>query len=178
MKSKNPILWVSSRFGTVAGIFGIVLLTILHFGGRNPFLIPAFLDFRLLLFPIFIVFGIRDFREYRNQGILHFWQGFSVGAMIILVYGLITAMYILLLGGVIDTDFTSVYVGETMEKIMEAKERIVAQVGEAAFNESLRLLPSTTIWDLSLDYFLKGLPLGFLLTIIISLILRTTKRDN
>ncbi len=128
-----------------------------------------------MLFPIFIVFGIRDFREYRNRGTLHFWQGFSIGTLIVLITGIIMAVYILILGGVIGPDFTTGYIDGTVEKIMEAKERLISQVGEAAFNKSLELLPSTTLFDLSLDYFLKGLPLGFILTIIIALILRTVK---
>ncbi|HLF34737.1 MAG TPA: DUF4199 domain-containing protein [Cyclobacteriaceae bacterium] len=178
MKSNNPILWVSLRFGSVAGILSVVLFTILYLGGRHPLLIPAYLDFRLLLFPIFIVFGIRDFREIRNRGILHFWQGFSVGTMIVLTLGFIMAVYIILLGGVFDHEFTSEYIAGTMQKIAETKESIISQVGEAAYNKSLEILPSTTLGDLSFDYFLKGLPLGFMLTIIISLLLRTPDNKN
>lgn len=172
MKIQNPIFLVSVRFGTVAAGVCMILFTVLYYSGRNPMVIPAFLDFRLLLFPIFLVFGIRDFRENRNNGYLHFWQGFSVGMLIVLIVAVVMGFYIYFLGSLLDPGFTSHYIHTTMDNIVNARDRIIAQVGEKAYRESLRLVPTTTLFDLSLDYFIKSLPPGIILTILISLVLR------
>jgi hypothetical protein len=166
------IIKVSARFGSVAALSSIVLFSILYFAGKNPMFIPAYLDFRLLLFPIFLVFGIRDFKENRNEGILHFWQGFSVGMLIVLIISLSMTIYILVLGGLIDPSFTEKFITGTMQTIHHSKESIIAQVGEAAYNKTLELIPGTTLNNLAFDYFLKSLPLGIILTILISLVLR------
>jgi hypothetical protein len=166
------ILKVSARFGGVAALLSITLFSILYFAGKNPMFIPAYLDFRLLLFPIFLVFSIRDFKEYRNNGVLHFWQGFSVGILIVLIISLAMTLYILILGGWIDPSFTQKFITGTMQNIQHSKENIIAQVGVAAYNKTLELIPGTTLYDLAFDYFLKSLPLGIIITILISLVLR------
>ena len=170
------ILKVSSRFGAVAALLSIILFSILYFAGRNPMFIPAYLDFRLLLFPIFLVFGIRDFKEYRNDRILHFWQGFSVGSLIVLTIIISMTLYILILGGIIDPSFTEKFINGTMQNILRNKESIISQVGVAAYNKTVEIIPGTTLSDLAFDYFLKSLPLGIIITILISLVLRNNSK--
>ncbi len=172
MNFKNPILTISFRYGILAAFLSIVLFSILYFLGRNPLLIPSFLDFRLLLFPIFLVFSIRDFKENRNKGILHFWQGFSIGMLIVLIVAIVMGLYIYLLGSVIDPHFTFKYVHTTIQNILKLKEKIIAQIGQDQYNKTMQLLPTTTLFDLALDYFIKSFPLGIFLTILISLVLR------
>ena len=172
MKIKNPVFSVSLRYSALASLLSIVLFSVLYYFGRNPLLLPSFLDYRLLLFPIFLVFGIREFKETRNNGVLHFWQGFSIGMLIILVIGMVMFAYIFVLGGLIDHNFTANYIMETVHNITSAQDKIIAQYGEKVYNESLKLVPTTSLFDLALDYFIKSLPLGIILTILISLVLR------
>ena len=58
------------------------------------------------------------------------------------------------------------------KSLNEVKENLIGSIGDEAIQKSLEILPTTTIFDLALDYFLKSLPYGIFLTIIISLILR------
>jgi hypothetical protein len=139
-------------------------------------LIPAFLDFRILLFPIFLVFSIRDFKELHNGGFLHFWQGFSIGLMVIILIALLMSLFILIFGSWVEPDFVINFIQSSIDQIESAKEKITNAIGEEELAKVLDILPSTTLFDLALDYFLKSLPYGLFLTIIISLILR--KKPN
>lgn len=172
MKSLNPIYSVSIKYGSIAAVLSIVLFLILYYSGRNPLLIPAFLDFRILLFPIFLVFSMRDFKENWNGGFLHFWQGFSIGILVIGLIALLMALFILIFGSWIEPDFVSNFIQSSIEQIESAREKITTAIGEEELTKVLEILPSTTLYDLALDYFLKSLPYGLFLTIIISLILR------
>jgi hypothetical protein len=135
-------------------------------------LIPAFLDFRILLFPIFLVFSIRDYKENHNNGFLHFWQGFSIGLLVILIIAGIMSLFIAVLGTWIEPDFVQKFIQSSIDQIESAKEKITTAIGQEELTKVLEILPSTTLFDLALDYFLKSLPYGLFLTIIIALILR------
>jgi len=168
----NPIFIVPFRYGLLASVISIALFLILYYAGKNPLLIPAILDFRVILFPIILVFAIRDFKELKNRRVLHFWQGLSVGFQTILISSLIMAIFIFIFGGLIEPQFVQEYILKMTDQINSLSEEVIESIGEDAFVRSLELLPDTTIFDLSFDYFLKSLPYGVFLTIIISLILR------
>lgn len=172
MKKLNPIFKVSFKFGIIGSLFTILLFLILYYFGQHPLLIPAILDFRIILFPIILVFSIRAFKEQYNNGILHFWQGMSVGLTCIVFISLSMLLFILLFGEMIEKSFLSEYIQQSIQNINEVKENLVESIGEEVLQKSLEILPTTTIFDLALDYFLKSLPYGIFLTIIISLILR------
>ena len=176
MKKLDPIYSIPIKYGGMAFVLSIILFLILYYSGQNPLLIPAFLDFRILLFPIFLVFSLRDFKENHNGGFLHFWQGFSIGLMVILIIAILMSLFILILGSWIETDFVSNFIQSSIDQINSAKEKITSAIGEEELTKVLEILPSTSLFDLALDYFLKSLPYGLFLTIIISLILR--KKPN
>jgi hypothetical protein len=168
----NPIVYVPVRYGILAGIISMILFLILYFSGKNPFMIPALLDFRILLYPIILVFAIRDFKENKNGGILHFWQGMTVGLLAVLTGAFIMAIFIIVFGGLIQPEILSDYIRQMTEQINSLNEQVRESVGRQAIEKTLELLPATNIMDLSFDYFIKSLPYGVFLTIIISLILR------
>jgi len=176
LKNLNPIYRISLKYGGIAATLSIILFLILYYSGQNPLLIPAFLDFRILLFPIFLVFSIRDFKENHNKGFLHFWQGFSVGILVICIIAIIMSLFILVFGSWTDPDFVENFIQSSIDQIESVKGKITAAIGEKELTKVLEILPSTTLFDLALDYFLKSLPYGLFLTIIISLILR--KKPN
>jgi hypothetical protein len=166
------MLAVPVRYGALAGIISIILFLILYYAGQNPFMIPAFLDFRIILYPIILVFAIRDFKENKNGGTLHFWQGMSIGLLSVITGALIMALFILLFGGIFEPGLVQEYIRGMTEQIKTLDEEVIESVGREAIERSLELLPETRISDLALDYFIKSLPYGVFLTIIISLILR------
>jgi len=172
MRIKNPLLSVSLKYGLLAALLCIILFSGLYIFGKNPLLIPLFLDFRILIFAIFLLFGIRDFKDNKNGGILHFWQGFATGAIIVLIVAVVMGLFIALLGGVIDHSFTANYINEMLQNITGAKEKIISEYGQDVYDKAVKLIPSTTLADLSLDYFLKTIPIGLIIAILISLAFR------
>ena len=176
MKKINNIYSIPLKYGLIASSLSIVLFSILFYADRNPLLIPAFLDFRIILFPIFLVFAIRDFKENCNDGYLHFWQGLSVGMQIILIIALSMSVFILVFGILVEPGFVDAFISESISNIEAMRDQVIESIGQDSLEKSLELLPTTTIVDLAIDYFIKSLPYGIFLAIIISLILR--KKPN
>ena len=86
------------------------------------------------------------------------------------------SVFIWIFGFWVETGFVSNFIQSSMDQIESAREKIQNAIGEEELTKVLEILPSTTLYDLALDYFLKSLPYGLFLTIIISLILR--KKPN
>jgi hypothetical protein len=174
---KKPLIRVPLKYAFFGGILAFVLIVILHyFGSTHPQLYPIFLDFRILLFGVFIYFSIREFKDVENGGILHFWQGMAVGILCYLGIAWLVALGIIGLGE-IDPGYLERYISETTDILLSNKADVIEKVGEEAFNAQIEALPSTTIFALAVDYFLKSMFIGLFLTIIISVILRKQPKN-
>ncbi len=171
-KEINAIYLIPLKYGGLAVILSIILFLVLYYFGQNPLLIPPVLDFRIILYPIILVFAMREFKEKRNGGILHFWQGMSLGIQMVLIIAFLMALFILVFGSLIEPGFISEYIREMMNQVRTMNAEAVDRIGRETIDRTLEILPSTTILDLAIDYFIKSLPYGLFLTIIISLILR------
>lgn len=169
---KKAIIRVPVKYAFFGGIFALsVLLIIFYFGDTHPQLLPIFLDFRILLFGVFIFFSIKEFKDVENGGILHFWQGMAVG--IICYVGIAWLASLGLVGlGKLDPGYVQGYINEMSTILSENESAVIEKVGEEAYNAQMEALPSTTIFALAFDYFLKSMFIGLFLTIIISVILR------
>lgn len=162
---------VGLRYGFFSAILICFLLAVLFYAGKHPFLIPIVYDVRIFLLAIFIFFALRDFRDNKNQGILHFWQGMLSGLFLTIVMGFFAAIFIILFGSYED-QFLSSYVDQMIYNLTSNKEQFIGSIGEKTFQNTLNNLPSTTLTDLAMDYYFKSVVIGLFLTIIISVILR------
>jgi hypothetical protein len=167
---KNQLIAVPLRFGSIAGALVVVLFLVLYFMQVNPLLESRVVD--LVLIPIFLYFGLKDFRDYRNDGILHYWQGMTVGVIIYLLMALISSLWIIVFLELIDPELLNNYILDRLQLIEGSKSQIVDQMGEQTFLDSKAELRFITSFDLALDDFLKKSIIGLMLTIMISIILR------
>src|SRR3989337_745738 len=87
----KPLVKISMRYGVLAGFFGFALLVGLYYMGRHPFLIPVYMDFRIILFTVFIFFALREIRD-RQEGILYFWQGIFASFLFTLSYAILATL--------------------------------------------------------------------------------------
>ncbi|HEX6224619.1 MAG TPA: DUF4199 domain-containing protein, partial [Chryseolinea sp.] len=106
----TKMLWkISLRYGAAGGILAFVLLLVMYYTGPHPLLTSPFLDFRILLFGIFIFFTLKEFRDYYQDGSLYFWQAMLGGWTVILIATIATSI-LLWLFGVWDNDFVDSYI--------------------------------------------------------------------
>ena len=94
-----------------------------------------------------------------------------MGLICYILIALITAISLWIFGGVIDTSFVSQYIEASIDSLNANREVFEETIGVEVLDNAIQNLPSTTANDLAFDYFLKSTPIGFILTLGISLLL-------
>ena len=168
---KNPLFRIVIRYGLVAGVLGFALLAILYYAGRHPFVIPVFFDFRILLFALVLVFSLRDFREFHNEGLLSFAQGMVGSFVLTFAYALVSS--ILLFAFVSwNAEFLSSFIELTLEQAKSYPAEDIERMGKETFEQGLKAIRETDAAYLAKRYFFQSFIISFFISIIISVILR------
>ncbi len=169
---KKMLAPIVIRFGLIGALMNIVALLILFYIGKHPLLLNPFLDARWPLYALFVYVAINTFRD-ENNGILHFWQGLSVGFLVYLIMAQMAAAFIAVWGSIESTQFLSSYISIAIEQISANKEALIQNnLSEKTITDALQILPSTTANNLAFDYFLKSMPIGLILTLLLSIVMR------
>ncbi|HEY9005145.1 DUF4199 domain-containing protein [Ohtaekwangia sp.] len=173
---RSPLYKISFRYGLVAGVLSFVLLVALYYMGRHPFMIAPYLDFRILLFGIFIFFSLKEVRDYYQNGELYFWQGMIGGAIVVVLAGMLSAGGLIVFGA-LEPDFVASYVKKMTAYLQTFSKEDIARIGNEVFDRNLKALPATNIYKLAETYFAQGLAIGFFVSIILSVITRKQPKN-
>jgi len=166
-----PLVRVPLRYGLIGGVLGFVLILILYYIDRHPFLVPVFFDFRVPLFGIFIFFLLRELREDHFGGLLFFWQGTAACGVFIIIYAVITALLIWIFG-INVPGFVTQYVELATNQLKTLPKETIEQIGKEVYDKNMELLPHTTSLDLATLYLVQCFGIGLFISIILSVILR------
>lgn len=175
----SALLRVSIRNGLIAGLLSAVVLVVLYYIGRHPFLIAPFFDFRILLFGVFIFFSLKEFRDFHQDGLLYFWQGLF-GSFIVVVVASSIAGLGLWIFGTLELDFVPDYVREMTAYLQKFTDEDLerARIGKETYERNLAELPATNITTLVITHFAQGMMIGFFISLILSVILRKTNQPH
>lgn len=165
------LLRVSVRYGVLAGLIGSVLLVGLYYMGRHPFLIPVFMDFRIILFAFFIFFALREIRDHYMNGILYFWQGIIASFFFTVCFASISALALLAFMYIVP-GFVGDYISLSMAQLRSLPPVVIERIGDDVYTRNLEMLPETSASDLSLLFFTQSLMISLFISIILSVILR------
>ena len=172
MKLQKNLIQIAIKFGLIGAVMNILALVVLFYIGKHPLLLNPLLDARWPLFGLFIFFSIKMLRD-ENEGILHFWEGLSLGFLVYLIMAQMAAAFIAVFGAIESTQFLSTYIAVEMEQINANKEALIQNnIDEKTLTDALKILPDTTANNLAFDYFLKSMPIGLILTLLLSVLMR------
>ena len=167
----KPLVNVSLRYGVLAAVIGAGMLIGLYYMNRHPFLIPVYIDFRIILFGVFIFFTLREIRDYYQNGTLYFWQGFTASFLFTLTYAVLSALVVALFAVAVPSFLTD-YVTLSVDQLKSLPAEVVDSIGKEVYERNLEMLPQTTARDLAFLYFLQSFLISLFLSIILSVILR------
>jgi len=172
----KPLFQVPIKFGLIGAAINIAMFFILHWTGSNPLLEMRVFDFFII--PVFIFFGIKEFRDTFNQGLMEFWQGMTLGFFI---YGTIALLYSTFLWIALqfaDPEMLQSYITESLNVINENKDVLTEEMGADSYQTSYDEVSKTTAFDLSTDSFVKKAGIGFLITSLLSTVLKKQPKNN
>lgn len=167
----RPLVKVSFRYGVLAGVIGSLLLIGLYYLERHPFLIPVFMDFRFILFGVFMFFTLRELRDYHYNGALYFWQGLVSCFLFTISYAGLASLIVMVFSYAVPqfvSDYISLKVAEM--KLLGAED--IERIGREVYERNLASLPHTRAWDLAALYFVQCFLISLFLSIILSVTLR------
>jgi hypothetical protein len=168
---KNPLFRIVIRYGLIAGTIGFALLVGLYYLGRHPFVIPVFFDFRIILFSLVLVFSLREFRDFHNEGLLSFAQGMMGSFILTFCYALVSS--VLLFAFVSwSSDFLSSFIELTLEQAKSYPAEDIERMGRQTFEQGLKDIQNADAAYLAERYFFQSFIISFFISIIISVILR------
>lgn len=168
---KSPLIGISLRNGFIGGILSVVLLIVMYYTGPHPMLILPFVDFRLVLFGIFIFFTLKEFRDNHQHGVLHFFQGMLGSFLLVMVMATVAASGVWIFGEC-EPDFISDYIKQGMESLKNYSNEDIERIGKEIFDRNLARIPSTNSKDIASKHFGQSLVFGLFLSVILSVILR------
>jgi Protein of unknown function (DUF4199) len=171
MLRKYPTVSVSIRNGLIAGVLGMIFLITLYALGRHPFLIPVYVDFRIVLFATLLFFTGKELRDFFQGGAFYFAQGMLMSLIFTTVYSMVMFFGILLLTAV-KPAFVADYISLNMDQIKNFPDVIIKQIGQAEYDRGIATLQSARGIDLAVLYAGQSLLISFFVSIIISVILR------
>lgn len=174
---KSPLVGISLRNGTIGGILAIGVLIIMYYTGPHPLLILPFVDFRILLFGIFIFFTLKEFRDNYQNGTLHFFQGMLGSFMLVMIMSVVAAIGVWIFAAN-EPDFISDYIRQGMESLKNYSKEDIERIGKEVFDRNLAQLPSTNARELAEKHFGQSLVFGLFLSIILSVTLRKQPKSN
>ncbi len=159
------------KYALIAGVFMILIYHLSFWLGVNPQIDLGHLFVDLVLIGLFVFFAEKDFKTYRNAGILHFWQGMTIG---FLVYAIGAVVF--LLGQIIyyhfDAEAVINYQSAATKFLEERSDLFIEKFGEEMYQIQLEEIHRVTQWDLIQESTLKKVIAGFFITPVISIILR------
>jgi hypothetical protein len=170
-KKLPPLVAVPLRYGIIAGITGFILLIALYFMNWHPFLVPVFFDFRIVLFSVFVVFSLRELREYYFEGILFFWQGMIASFLLTVVFATIVSV-LLLLFTYWKPEFVTSFISLSLEQVQTYTPEDIERIGKQNFELGIKSLKEADGVFMAKRYFFQCFIISFFISIIISVILR------
>lgn len=172
MKKSSPLLTIGLRYGAIAAVLSIGLNILMYYLGRHPVMISPFLDFRVFLYAVFIFFSLKEYRDFHNAGVLHFFQG-MLGSFVVVATAAVLGSILYRIFGAYEPNFVSDYVRLVTEYIRSFPEEELTRIGgKEEVERNLAELPSTNMAQLAFLYLAQSFGIGLFISIILSVILR------
>lgn len=175
--SLSPIIRVSVRYGLIMGIIGFILLIILYYTSHHPFLIPVFVDYRIILFAIIFTFALKELRDYHHEGVLHFWQGMISCLLMTIIFSLIASSFIYVFA-TYNPEFVQSYISLSMAQVKAFPEEEINRIGRDVYESGILALKQANAYFLAIRYLSQAFIISFFISIIISVVLRRQHKTN
>lgn len=171
MRKPSPLFTIAVRYGAIAAVLSIGLNIALFYMNRHPVMISPYLDFRVFLYGIFIFFSLKEYRDFHNEGALHFFQG-MFGSFVLVATAAVLGSILYRIFGAFETNFIPEYIRLMTEYLKGWPEEDIARVGKETFERNLQSLPSTNMGQIATMYLVQSFGIGLFVSIIMSVILR------
>ena len=165
------MLKVALKYALIAGIFEAILFHVSRIMGVHPLTELSHLFFDVILLSLFIGVAVYEYKRYQSDGILHFWQGMTLGFLVytpsVIFFGIFLYVYFGL-----DPELLSEYKVLAMQILEERKDMYLEQFGQEQYDVQVAEIQNISVNRLIFSALLKKLVAGFFVTPALSIVLR------
>ena len=159
------------KYSILCGIFLIGLFFISINFGSNPLLDFRHFIFDLGVFFLFVFFAGKEYKDFRNEGYLHFWQGISIG-FIVMIPAVLLFSFVFYVIFETNGELMEGYRAGAKAFLLDRREIFLKEFTQQQLNEQLAAVDEITTTQLLFSTFWKKIGAGFLITPVVSIILR------
>ena len=164
---------VGLRYAGVAAFLMIIVFLVSYYIGVHPFTEISHLFFDLFVYGLVIFFAMNEFKKVINEGILHFWQGMTIGFFLnIFSCGIYVVFLFLIMN--FDENILISYQQEAIDFLEIKSVQYIESFGKEQYQNQLETIQETTILDLMLLGGLKKFISAMLITPVFSILQRKT----
>lgn len=171
MRAPSPLVNIPVRFGLIAGVLGAILVIVLYYLGKHPFLFPIYFDFRVILFAILMYFTLKEYRDFHKEGLLHLWEGLIMCFIFVTVFALMSSAIIFVFA-TLEPKFVQSFITLFTNQVKQFPPHIIEQIGKDNFERNLKELAATTSFGMARSYFSQSYIISLFISIILSVVLR------
>lgn len=169
-------MWkVAVKYSFICGAFLLLSFWVSYRLGSNPMSDFKQLFFDLIIFILFVFFSCKEFKSYRNGGILHFWQGMTLGFLTYAPATIIFAIGVAIFFWV-DPNLLEDFKIQALQYMEGNKEEFLSDMSEEQFAAKLERIQTATTTQMISGGTLKKIMAGFFVTPVVAVILR--KQSN
>ena len=164
---------IGLRYAVVAAFLMIIVFVISYYIGVHPFIEMSHLFFDLFVYGLVIFFAMNEFKKVINEGILHFWQGMTIGFFLNIFSCGIYVIFLFLIMN-FDENILISYQQEAIDFLEIKSVQYIESFGKEQYQNQLETIQETTILDLMLLGGLKKFISAMLITPVFSILKRKT----
>lgn len=162
---------VGLRYAGVAAFLMIIVFLVSYYIGVHPFIEMSHLFFDLFIYGLVIYFALNEFKTVNNEGILHFWQGMSIGFFVnIFSFGIYMVFLFLIMN--FDENILISYQQQAVDFLEIKSAQYIEGFGEEQYQIQLETIQETTILDMALMGGVKKFISAMLITPVLSILKR------
>lgn len=166
----HPLLRLPLLAGLTTGVLCFLYFMVLYAIGMPPLGTARVLDFGIHI--IMMVATVWYYRKYIGNGMLHLWEGITIGYVLNTVAALVTGWLIYFFVAYVSPDIFSQYIENSKQLLLEGQKQITDQFGPETFREQWNKISEMTPGVLIPDELTKKTALAVIPVLLISLIFR------
>lgn len=170
---QSPLLRVAARFGAISGVLVMIFIVSLYYMEKHPYLINPFLDPRIPVIAVMLLFALKEIRDLHQSGTLYFGQGMVAGFVMTLVCAALSWMGIWVFA-TLEPGFVSEFIRLATEQTKSFSPEDIDRIGRETFEQGLAELKKADKYFMASRYFFQTFIISFFVSIIVSIVLRRT----
>ncbi|MEM6735862.1 MAG: DUF4199 domain-containing protein [Bacteroidota bacterium] len=161
----------TAKYSILCGVFLFSLFFVSLRLGGNPFFNILHYLFDVVVFFLFTFFAGKEFKDFKNDGYLHFWQGISIGSIVCIPAAIVFSLSLYVIFE-LNPKLMEEY-RESAKAFLESKKDVfLEEFSREKFMEQFSAVDFVSTSELALQTLWKKLFMGFFITPIVSIILR------